>query len=372
MSNRNSIIFLGALLALFLPFTVQMFWPFLTSFILAVVLAILLNPWNRSLVKRMERPALATFVTTFTAVLALGLLLGFTGYALTRELSSTYETLNEQSVQQGGWPALAGYSVDRLVNGVHEYIPFDREAIRKYLLDSLEQVTSYVQGFVVTALGGFTSFLFTAIGTTVFLYFFLLRGEVWLRWLSMWTPLNREVTDSLFLALKNSVIANINGVFAVVIAQGVCLSIGFWFVGMGSPILWGAVGGLASIVPFIGSPLIWLPIVMGYVLQGDYWVALGLGLWGAFVVGSVDDVLRPYVVGSREKLHPLLIALAAIGGTYEFGALGFLLGPLVLSLVVALIKELQALVAEDREESADSAEESDQGPLLWVPDAEQR
>ena len=77
--------------------------------------------------------------------------------------------------------------------------------------------------------------------------------------------------------------------------------------------------------------------------MGSYWKALLLGLWGSLVVGSVDNVLRPFVVGAREKQHPVLIALAAIGGTYAFGPLGLLLGPLVVSLVAALLQEIQKL-----------------------------
>ena len=73
--------------------------------------------------------------------------------------------------------------------------------------------------------------------------------------------------------------------------------------------------------------------------------ALLLGLWGIFVVVSVDNVLRPFVVGARGKQHPMLIALAAIGGTYAFGLLGILLGPLVIALVAALLKEIQELVS---------------------------
>ena len=79
--------------------------------------------------------------------------------------------------------------------------------------------------------------------------------------------------------------------------------------------------------------------------MGSYWKALLLGLWGSLVVGSVDNVLRPFVVGAREKQHPMLLALAAIGGTYAFGALGILLGPLVISLAAALLKEIQQLVS---------------------------
>ncbi len=369
MSKRSSIIFLAILLTLLLPAMFWIVWPFLTAFLLASILAIVLHPWNRSLGKRMQRPTLVTLLTTILTVSALGLLIWFVGAALTQELSATFEALNERSLEEGGWPALAADSADRVADAVAVYIPLNKEAIRNFLVDGLKQMAVYAREHVGTALGGVTSILFTSTLATVFLYFLLLRGEVWLRWLSMWTPLDQDVTDSLILTVKNSVIANINGVFAVVLAQGVFLGLGFWFVGVGSPILWGAVGGLASIVPFIGSPMIWVPIVVAYLFQGKYWLALLLGLWGAFVVGSVDDVLRPYVVGTREKQHPVLIALAAVGGTYAFGAMGFLLGPLVLSIAAALIKEIQGLVTAELKQESDDDEK---GPVLWVPDAEQR
>jgi predicted PurR-regulated permease PerM len=105
------------------------------------------------------------------------------------------------------------------------------------------------------------------------------------------------------------------------------------------------IAGLASIIPVVGSPLVWVPVVIAFVLMGSYWKALLLGLWGALVIGSVDNVLRPFVVGARDKQHPMLIAMAAIGGTYAFGILGILLGPLVLSLVAALLKEIQELLS---------------------------
>jgi len=127
--------------------------------------------------------------------------------------------------------------------------------------------------------------------------------------------------------------------------QGFPLVLGFWVVGVRSPLLWGTVGAVASIIPLVGAPLVWVPVVVAYLLKGLYWKALLLGLWGSLVVGSVDNVLRPYVVGARQKQHPILVALAAIGGTYAFGALGILLGPLLVSLVAALLKEIQKLAS---------------------------
>jgi predicted PurR-regulated permease PerM len=170
-------------------------------------------------------------------------------------------------------------------------------------------------------------------------------------------PLDPPITASIFATVRGSVVANVNGVLVVAAAQGVLLSVGFWFVGVRSPALWGTVGGLASIIPVVGTALVWVPVVIAYLVMGAYWKALILGIWGAAVVGSVDNVLRPLVVGVGEKQHPVLIALAAIGGTYAFGPLGILLGPLVVSLTAAVVQEIQKFVWPSAVATSDSMHE---------------
>jgi predicted PurR-regulated permease PerM len=89
-------------------------------------------------------------------------------------------------------------------------------------------------------------------------------------------------------------------------------------------------------------------VVIAFVVMGSYWKALILALWGALAVGSIDNVLRPVVVGARAKQHPILVALAVVGGTYAFGVLGILLGPLVVSLIAALLEEIERVVSASR------------------------
>jgi predicted PurR-regulated permease PerM len=345
MSKRGPVIFLAVLLASLLPSLLRIAWPFLTSFILASILAIVINPANQWLNRRVHRPGLATFLTTFTTVFLLGIILAFAGLSLARELTVTYEGLSRRSLEEGGWPALVTHTADRIVNALATRLPLNAVAIRAELLDGMRTVTGYLRNNAGAAVGGVTSVLITALLTTIFLYFLLRHGESWLSRLAALTPLDARITNSLFQTVRDSVVANVNGVLAVAFGQGLFLSLGFWFVGVRSPVLWGAIGGLASIVPVVGSPLVWVPVVIAFLFMGSYWKALLLGLWGALIVGSVDNVLRPFVVGARDKQHPMLIALAAIGGTYAFGVLGILLGPLVLSLVAALLKEIQALVS---------------------------
>ena len=345
MQQRGPLIFLAVVLTALLPFLLQVAWPFLTSFILATVIAIVINPVKEWLSLRIHRPGLATLLTTFATVFVVGIIFAFAGFTITRELAAAYDALSRRSLEEGGWPTLVTHTADRVVDALATRLPVNKEAIRTELIDRMKDASGYLLNNIGAAVGGLTTIVITGLLVTVFLYFLLRYGKDWLGRLAVLTPLDPRTTASILRTVNDSVVANVSGVFAAAVGQGVLLSLGFWLVGVRSPVLWGAVGGLASIIPVVGAPLVWVPVAIAFLLMGSYWKALLLGLWGSLVVGSVDNVLRPFVVGAREKQHPMLIALAAIGGTYAFGPLGILLGPLVVSLVAALLKEIQNLVS---------------------------
>lgn len=345
MQQRSPLIFLAALLIALVPFLLQVAWPFLTSFILASILAIVMYPVKEWLTFRIHRPGLATFLTTFATVLVVGIVVAFASFTITQELTSAYDALSRRSLDEGGWPALVTHSADRIVDALATRLPVNKEAIRTELIDRMKSASGYLLNNVGAAVGGATTIFITTVLVTIFLYFLLRYGKDWTRRLALLTPLDPRTTAGIVRAVHDSVIANVNGVFVAAVGQGLFLGLGFWFVGVRSPMLWGTVGGVASIVPVVGTPLVWVPVVIAFLLMGSYWKALLLVLWGSLVVGSVDNLVRPFVVGSREKQHPMLIALAAIGGTYAFGPMGILLGPLVVSLAAALLKEIQALVS---------------------------
>ncbi len=352
--NRGPLIYLAVALIALLPVLLQIAWPFLTSFLLASILAIVMNPVKDWLTLRVHRPGLATLITTFATAALLGMLLAVAGFTLTKELTADYNELSRHSLAKGGWPALVADISDRVVDAVATRLPIDKEAIRTELIDRMKTASAYLLSNIDVAVGGVTTVVITVVLVTVFLYFLLRYGMEWITRLALLTPLGPHTTASILRTVHDSVVANVNGMLAAAVGQGLLLILGFWFVGVRSPVLWGAVGGLASIVPIVGAPLVWVPVVIAYLLMGSYGYALLLAIWGSLVVGSVDNVMRPLVVGAREKQHPMLIALAAIGGTYAFGALGILLGPLVVSLVAALLKEIQQLVSPD---SVDDDEE---------------
>lgn len=343
MPQRAPLIFLLVALAVLLPFLVQIAWPFLTPFILASILAIVVNPLKQRVAARIRRPGLATFITTLTAVLVWGGILALAGFALTKELARAYDAVSRRSLEEGGWAALVTRVIDSGLEALAARVPVDKEAIGAEIFERMKILTGYLLKNVGVAVGGVTSIFVTGFLATIFLYCLLRYGEDWVEWMAALIPLDSRTTASLFQTVRDSVVANVNGVLAVALAQGLLLSIGFWFVGLRSPVLWGAVGGVASIIPILGSPLIWAPVVIAFVIQGSYGKALILTAWGALVVGSIDNILRPFVVGARVKQHPLLMALSMIGGTFAFGALGILLGPVLVSVAIALVVEIQKL-----------------------------
>lgn len=342
-SQRVPLIVLAIGLAALLPLFVQITWPFLTPFLLASILAIAMNPAKSWLSRRTHRPGLAIFLITTATVLLLAVGLVFMGFAVTQELTSAYDAISRRSFEEGGWLALVNHTSDWVLDALASRVPVNREAIRTEIYARMKALTGYLLKNVGAAVGGATSIVITGLLTAVFLYFLLRDGKDWVDRLAALIPLEPRTTANIIQKVNDSVVANVNGVLAVGAAQGFALSVGFWLVGVRSPVLWGVLGGLASVIPVVGSPLVWVPVVVGFVVLGSYWKALILGLWSALLVGSIDNLLRPIVVGAREKQHPIIIALAAIGGTYAFGTLGILLGPVVVSLIAALIEEIQKL-----------------------------
>ena len=329
------------LLAALVPFLFIMARPFLTSFMLAGILAIVVHPVNRWIGRKVRRQGWATTITTTGTILLFGSLIFFIGLAFASELQSSYKSLSEKSVDEGGWAVLLSRTADRLANALADRVHMDKDTIREQVTQRARGAAEYLLRHLADAVGGLTSGIFTAVATTFFLYFFLRYGEIWVRKAKRLSPLDPDVNQRLARTVQTSVTAAVNGVVAVAFAQGAALVLGFWLCNVSSPILWGVMGGIASLVPVIGAPIVWVPIVIAFAFMGAWWKVLFLALWGGLVVGSIDNVLRPFIVGAGANLHPMLMAIAALGGTYAFGALGILLGPVLVSLAGALIEEIQ-------------------------------
>jgi predicted PurR-regulated permease PerM len=146
----------------------------------------------------------------------------------------------------------------------------------------------------------------------------------------------------LFGRIRDSVFANLYGMLAVALAQGSLSAIAFAILGIPSPVLLGVLAGICSLIPLIGPALVWLPACIFLFATGHWIKAVILLAWGALVVGTSDNIIRPLVIMGRVKLHPLLLLFGLIGGVKEFGFIGLFIGPAIMSLIFALTDTLRA------------------------------
>jgi len=172
-----------------------------------------------------------------------------------------------------------------------------------------------------------------------FLLFFVLRdGEEFVELVKGFTPIRNEARERLFALIAARTKAISLGTFLVSIAQGVAAGLGWWFFGFPAPVFWAFVMTVIAVLP-LGAPMVVIaPAGIIAILQGNYFAGIGLLVYGAVVVGLIDNILRPFVVSRGSDSHPAVILIGTIGGLAVFGVSGFLLGPLLLSLLGPVLR----------------------------------
>ena len=150
-------------------------------------------------------------------------------------------------------------------------------------------------------------------------------------------PLTSEEKDEVLARADDTIHATIYGTVVVAAVQGLLGGLMFWWLGLPAPILWGLVMGLLAIVPYLGAFVIWAPAAVWLAMQGEFGKAIVLTLWGSIVVGLIDNLLYPIMVGKRLRQHTLIAFIAIIGGLAVFGASGIVLGPVIVTMTGALL-----------------------------------
>jgi len=333
-------LFALAAIALYLCYLIAL--PFLTPIILALIIAIVFHPAHLWLQQRIHRRNLAALTSTILVLVTVAVPTLVLGIRVTKEVGGLYQLLNEKSAEQGGWNPYAKHFVDRLTGWVGEYVDLSTLDVRGALLRWLEQISRFLLSWGARIVSNIISF-FTEAVIAFFTLFFLFRdGESMRARVAALVPLKAGQFDRLFMGVCNSLIANVQGCLAVGAAQGSLLSLAFWVLGLPSPILWGLVTGLCSLIPIIGSAVVWGPAVILLFISGHWWKGLILLGWSAALIAQIDNVVRPYIISERAKMHPLLVFFALLGGLKAFGVIGVFIGPLVLSaalVVLELLKE---------------------------------
>jgi predicted PurR-regulated permease PerM len=254
---------------------------------------------------------------------------------VTREVRDLLQSLGPNGVGEGTlrlWTIVEG-PLSALLG------PFglDLAELRRAAMERLGQMSGTLlrQGLMVigAATGGVVFVVMAAIA-----FFFGLRdGPALFERSLRWSPLGEADTRRLLEAAHRTIVASFYGVIAVALAQGILCGIGAWIVGLPSPALWGTAAAGASVIPMAGSALAWLPAAIVLFVQGSIGKGIFMLAWGAGVVGTADNLVRPLVVTASMPMNMFLVLLAMLGGVQAFGLAGILIGPVTLTVITTLL-----------------------------------
>lgn len=282
------------------------------------------------------------------AGLAAGLLVALTAFTLLIPASLSATILSRQALAFFEW-ARPRLTPEALKLAWHEtlpahlpwlrdYVRFDDETLLKLTSEALSRAASNVNALVQTSVAGVASALLDLVLFLMMLFFLLRDGATLRAELGAISPLPDHHEDELLQHLARTVKAVLQAMVLVPVAQGIVAFPGLALFGLPSPLLWSVFVFLAALVPVIGSPLAWVPACVYLLLYGETWQWVGMTLYGLLVISTIDNVIKTLLLRDAARIHPLLGFLSVLGGLLSFGTLGFLVGPVILSLLLSALR----------------------------------
>jgi predicted PurR-regulated permease PerM len=318
-----------------------LFW---RPIVFAAVLGIAFYPLHRRINQFVSRQNMSALISTLMVLLVFVLPIVLLTLAASGDVNRAGQYINDNFSNR-----VPG---EGLLRWLEQHWDLEMRGL-KSAIDSLPAKMSQLMFESATSLvKGLVKFLAQGVITLLILFFVFRDGAAIGDRVASLLPLDRERVDRLFARVQDNVFGNLYGILAVAVAQGLLTGVAFAILGLPSPVLFGIVAGFCSLIPLVGTSLVWLPASIFLFANGHQMRGLLLLGWGAIVVGGADNVIRPLVVMGRVKLHPLILLFSLIGGVTQFGLVGLFIGPVVMSLIVALASMLQEEVAEAKREAS--------------------
>ena len=327
-------LFLGVL---FLSF--QIFLPFLVPLSIAATLAFLFHPLNERLAKLFGGSrGPASFITVILAVLVIIIPFVFIGTTIFKEAVDFSAQLNN-----GGTERISA-SLSSMGARISYYFPGYSFNLPEYVNSGFGWLSQNI-GIVFAGIAKVTiGLLLNLFICLIAFYYFLKDGQKLARAIVALSPLPDKNDYEILAKLEGTVSSVVRGSLIVAVIQGILAWLGFTMFGVPNPALFGSFTAIAALIPGVGTAVVVAPAVIYLFVIGSTGQAIGLLVWGITAIGLIDNILGPTLMKKGIKVHPFLILLSVIGGLGFFGPVGFLLGPVVLSLLFAMLDIYRFLV----------------------------
>lgn len=327
--KQTQIFFFVAIFLAVLTLNIAMFLPFIGAVVIALTLSSMFDPLYKKILKLFKgRAALSSFISVIAVLLIVIIPISFLGTMVFKEASVLYSIFRD-----GGDEAYIN-NINSIINtSLQKISPELSFSVR----DSFSKVLDFFVNNIAKIFSGISGALFALFFAMLGLYYIFKDGDKLRKILMHLSPLADEYDEIIFDKLSRTVRSVISGSLLVALAQGILTGIGFFIFGIPTPAVWGAVAIIAALIPMIGTSLVLVPGIIYVFSTGGMGAGIGLLAWGFLVVGTIDNFMRPKLLEKGIQIHPFFILMSVLGGMEFFGAVGFLLGPLLLSLMFALL-----------------------------------
>jgi predicted PurR-regulated permease PerM len=226
--------------------------------------------------------------------------------------------------------------MSRWADVAQRYIPISIPDVHSALTGQTQRLLTAAMNSVASLIGGVVSGFLNIVICLFVLFFFFRDGRKMVRGAYILLPLKVEQSKAILHRIKDTFEAIVYGTLLIACIQGGLTGLGFWVLGLNSPVLWAGVTGLCALVPVIGTGFVLAPAIAMLAFSGHAIKAVILLGWALLIVHPVDNVIRPYLIGGRAKLPTLFVFFALLGGLWSFGPKGAIVGPLILAVAAAL------------------------------------
>lgn len=317
--------FFFILLFIVFIFSFLIFRPFWIVLVLGISFSIVLFPLYEWFNKKLSNWLSATLTISFFVLVICGLLFSIS-MILLNQSQNVYGLITDNSNPMP--------FIDSINTSINQFLP---HGISFDLYEKITTIISIITDNITKVFTSTLSTIFSFLLTFLSMFFFLKDNKRWQRAIKIISPLSDTDDEKIINKISLAVNGIIRGYLLIAFIQGVLVSIGLALFGVPNPALWGLVAMITALVPTIGSGLVTIPAVIFLFVIGSPLNAIGLMIWGLALVGTIDNILNPIVVGNKINLDPLLILFSVLGGISLLGPIGILVGPLTISLLYTLI-----------------------------------
>lgn len=296
--------------------------PFMIAIVSGILLTYIFNPFYNALNKKIKNKTIAAILMSLFVVIIILLFLAIIATALVTQAIQTYNYFNSVGLNQLG-PLINHLTNSNMVGLIKNIIGL-----------GLSTLTQIISSFVISLPKKILAFFIMVF----VMYYCFKEWDSFKKELYNIIPIKESHKKKLVKYFGDVTHATIYGQVITALIQGAIGIIGFYIFGVSSPLLWGFVIVLFAMIPFLGPWLVWFPASLIMLLNKQWFNGIGLFIYGFFLISTIDNLIKPRLIGKRARMHPIIALIGVVGGLYLFGVIGIIIGPLILTILLFFLR----------------------------------